>query len=80
MSSSRSSSLRPPRPLKASRSLAAERERRQLQSQLQRQVLDVSERTQRVEVYVREDQVDKAVRQLLIYGWGAETKNQRKAC
>eukprot|EP00969_Alexandrium_andersonii_P047409 2079830-Alexandrium_andersonii.AAC.1 len=29
---------------------------------------------------MHEDQADKAVRQLLIYGWGAETKNQRKAC
>eukprot|EP00969_Alexandrium_andersonii_P060329 2656874-Alexandrium_andersonii.AAC.1 len=42
--------------------------------------MDVTERVQRLEDNMREEQVDKAVRQLLVYGWGAETKNQRKQC
>eukprot|EP00969_Alexandrium_andersonii_P271449 11997389-Alexandrium_andersonii.AAC.1 len=42
--------------------------------------MDVAERVQRLEDNMRDEQVDKAVRQLLVYGWGAETKNQRKPC
>eukprot|EP00969_Alexandrium_andersonii_P144962 6409698-Alexandrium_andersonii.AAC.1 len=42
--------------------------------------MDVSERVQRLEDYVREDQVDKAVRQLLIYAWGLRPRISRKQC
>eukprot|EP00969_Alexandrium_andersonii_P225323 9951860-Alexandrium_andersonii.AAC.1 len=42
--------------------------------------MDVAERVQRLEDNMREEQVDKAVRQLLVYGWGSETKAQRKQC